>query len=84
MHSLNEVNEKMQADTPCYQDSPRDYSDPIPTMGTQRKTWGHAESIRNRLARSNEEQQTLSRALRILEQHPEYEDLIWLIRSGAV
>lgn len=47
-----------------------------------------AEDTRSRLMRrlrnGNEEHQNLNRAIRILESHPEFEDLIWLIRSGLI
>lgn len=36
------------------------------------------------LRKANEEGEQLNKAVRILEQHPEFEDMIWLIRSGLV
>lgn len=42
------------------------------------------EQVMHRLRRSNEEGEQLNKAARILEAHPEFEDLLWLIRSGVV
>jgi hypothetical protein len=42
------------------------------------------ETLRHRLHRTDYERDTLSRAAQILDAHPEFEDLIWLIRSGLV
>jgi hypothetical protein len=42
------------------------------------------ESLMGRLRRSNEEHTNVNRAMNILEAHPEFEDLLWLIRSGVI
>ena len=50
----------------------------------QCKESSQREQLMNRLRRSNNEGEMVSRALRILEAHPEFEDLIWLLRSGVI
>ena len=55
------------------------------TMGIEPcKESSQREQLMNRLRRSNNEGEMVSRALRILEAHPEFEDLIWLLRSGVI
>ncbi len=43
-----------------------------------------AEQLRGRLNRESKNTQQMRHALRILEAHPEFEELLWLLRSGVV
>ncbi len=43
-----------------------------------------AEQLRGWLNRESKNTQQMRHALRILEAHPEFEELLWLLRSGVV
>jgi hypothetical protein len=42
------------------------------------------EKLFSRLRSADNESSSINKALRILEAHPEFEDFIWLMRSGLV
>lgn len=57
------------------------------TMGmgvNQCKEASTRERLLNQLNRASEDQGKISYALRILEAHPEFEDFLWLVRSGVL
>lgn len=43
-----------------------------------------SQSVRRRLMQTEHEAQNLLKATLILEQHPEFNDFLWLLRSGLV
>lgn len=43
-----------------------------------------SEELRHRRRRNFQDTERLNRALEILTAHPEFEDFLWLIRSGLV
>jgi hypothetical protein len=42
------------------------------------------EVLRKRQSESSEDLHRITRAINILERHPDFDDLIWLLRSGLV
>ena len=53
-------------------------------IGASQREIGPRESVMKRLRESNREHEKLNKAARILEMHPEFEDMIWLIHSGVL
>ena len=86
LNEQNEVNAKMQAEK-AYYSSQGQVQVGIGGQayyGDCAKEVPLREALKHRLHRADYEHDTLTRAAKILDAHPEFEDLLWLVRSGLV